>query len=89
MIFAPAGSTERGAKPNPRNFDRNIDMPRRPTAFIASASSQLPFAKRVRIGLRRNVDCTIWSEGFYEPGHYVLDDLAAKGDRFDYAIFFY
>lgn len=62
-------------------------MPRRPTAFIASAWSQLRFAKRVGIGLRRTLDCTIWSAGFYEPGHYVLDDLAAKGDRFDYAIF--
>jgi hypothetical protein len=61
-----------------------------PYVFIGSSSEAAEHvASAVQAELARAANVQIWNQDFFPPGSYVLDTLAEKADRFDFAIFIF
>jgi O-acetyl-ADP-ribose deacetylase (regulator of RNase III) len=62
-------------------------MEGRPTAFVASSTEHIEIAQMVQESLERDVQVTVWSQDVVRPSSYVLDELIARIDDFDFGIF--
>jgi len=61
---------------------------RRPSIFIGSSGKSLPAAKKIKAGLQRLADVTLWSEHaeFREPTKQFLPMLLRQPEQFDFAV---
>ena len=57
-----------------------------PSLFIRSSSEGLDIAQAVEFQLQKDVEITIWNEGFFGLGGTTLETLVNSLDRFDFAV---
>ncbi|WP_166442193.1 nucleotide-binding protein [Nakamurella flava] len=55
--------------------------------FIASSTEGLRVANAIKNGLEYGFESTIWTQGVFDPGSYVLEQLIAQTKQKDFAIF--
>ncbi len=59
---------------------------KRPTVFIGSSTGALPLAQRVKRGLARSTDATVWSQAF-RPGQWTLQVILDHASKSDFGVF--
>lgn len=58
-----------------------------PAVFISSSTEGLPIATELGRLLQATIDCTIWSQGIFNPGQTIIESLSETADRVDFAVF--
>ncbi|WP_169740130.1 TIR domain-containing protein [Paraburkholderia acidipaludis] len=59
----------------------------KPRLFIGSSSESLGLAYAVHENLKRDAECTPWSEGVFEPNKYTLESIFQALDKSDFGLF--
>jgi hypothetical protein len=59
----------------------------KPRLFIGSSSESLSLAYAVHENLKRDAECTPWSEGVFEPNKYTLESIMQSLDNADFGLF--
>jgi hypothetical protein len=59
----------------------------KPRLFIGSSSESLSLVYAVHENLKRDAECTPWSEGIFEPNKYTLESLSEALVKSDFGIF--
>jgi hypothetical protein len=58
----------------------------KPSLFVGSSLEGLDFARAVRSSLEKDVEVTLWNEGFFGLGNTFIETLVNALPRFDFAI---
>jgi hypothetical protein len=58
----------------------------KPSLFIGSSSEGVEFARAVRTLLDRDVEASLWNEGFFKLGSTFIETLVNSIARFDFAV---
>jgi hypothetical protein len=58
----------------------------KPSLFVGSSSEGVAFARAVRLSLEKDVEITLWNEGFFGLGNTFIETLVNSLPRFDFAI---
>lgn len=61
--------------------------PTKPSVFIASSKEGLSVAEAINVNLDHDTFPTLWRNGTFRPGSFVLDDLVKKSSAVDFAVF--
>lgn len=59
----------------------------KPKLFIGSSSESLSLAYAVHENLKRDAECTPWSEGVFEPNKYTLESILKSLESSDFGLF--
>ncbi len=57
--------------------------------FIGSSSENEKVAKGLAVNLEPEIECTVWSQGFFDLSKNFLENLTLKVDDFDFAVFIF
>lgn len=58
----------------------------KPTVFIGSSREGLDVARAIQSELERDAACSVWTQGLFGPGSYILDVLEQQAATRDFAI---
>ncbi|MFL5383686.1 MAG: nucleotide-binding protein, partial [Longimicrobiaceae bacterium] len=61
-------------------------MPARPRLFIGSSSEALDIARALQTQMDYDLECTIWTQGVFQPGQFTLEALVDAANGFDFAV---
>lgn len=59
----------------------------KPRLFIGSSSESLSLAYAVHENLKRDAECTPWSEGVFEPNKFTLESIVQALTNSDFGLF--
>lgn len=59
----------------------------KPRLFIGSSRESLSLAYAVHENLKRDAECTPWSEGVFEPNKYTLESILQSLEKSDFGLF--